>query len=414
MQAALTDFCRYSDKELIELIFISQDKLDGFFIKEILVRRATIVPYLDAVLKDEKNYAYEDPRFWGVIHAVHIAGIIADASLVIALLSAGRYADRYDIEWILDILPECYCRMGTKAIPALNKHVQENSHLCSNAIASEVLGLWNIWDTHQNARQSIEAVLLAVLNEPKTSPEIRTNLIADFAKIGRTDLRPIFDDLYERGETDLNLFTKNDIENFYKKGKNPTVRHCILEDFYSSEEIFRRQAIWLAETERQAKEAAEDYIKQHRKSIAHDGLCPCGSGRLFRQCHLAWAEKAQSGAYEQSNVYQEGLQAMSIVAERLYENEMRRFLAKKCKTELFAEIQQRIQDLMNAPIEDFLSGSFVTYFDQIFARIGFEGSHDYKIFMKSFMEYFNALSRQRFNPITPIVLLVINACFLLG
>jgi len=395
----MTVYHQLSDKELIELIFTCQDQLDNIFIKEIITRREALLPLLYAVLENEENYTYEDPRFWGVIHAAHLAGILGDVQLLNALLSASRYADNYDIEWILDILPECYSRIGIQAIPVLGKHILEHRHLCGTSIASEVLGLWNIWDAYPQTRQSIEDLLLSVIAAPETSLEIRTNLIADFAKIGRSDLKPMFDDLYERGETDLNLFTRSDIEGLFNNGRHPTVRHCMLEEFYSFEEIARRQAIWQVEAARRTQEAVEEYIREHHKSIAYDAPCPCGSGRPFRQCHLAWAETAQHSHLDKGATTNHGvMQPLPVVAEKFYENEIRRFLAKKSKTALFAEIKQQVQDLMNAPIDDFFSGSFTAYFEPVLTKIGFEGTSDYKHFMKSFMEYFNAVSRQRLSP----------------
>lgn len=396
MQTPVNPYRDLSDKDLIGLIFVSEDHLDHAFLEEVKRRREAFVPLLVPVLEKEEHYTYDDPRFWGVIHAVHLAGVLGDGLLLDALLAAGRYADQHDIEWILDILPECYLRLGVGVIPVLGRYVLERKNLSSFSVASEVLGLWNIWNAYPQTRRSIEDLLLSVITAPETSLEIRTNLMADFAKIGRSDLKPMFDDLYERGETDLNLFTRDDIEAFFNNGKNPTFRHSRLEEFYSSEEIARRQAIWQAEAERRKQEALEEYIREHYKSIAGDAPCPCGSGRPFRQCHLAWAEAAQCSLRGKSTTINEGvMQALPVVAEHFYENELRRFLAKKSKTILFAEIKQRVQDLINAPVDDFLSGNFVSFFEPVFTKIGFEDTGDYKHFMKSFMEYFNALSRQR-------------------
>ncbi len=388
-----------TDEEFFNIVFSEEDRLDLVYVREAKKRQDRTVPYFCSILAKEENYTWNDKRFWGVVHAVYILGILSDERAIHALITAGKFADTYANEWILDALPECYLRLGRKSVPELMHHITKCKAMSSPAIASAALGLWNIWYAYPDTKKKIESFLLSIIKSPDTSLEIRTNLIADFAKIGRKDLKPLLDGFYERGETDLNIFMRDDIERLFAGEDKPTLSHYDLDEFYKPEEIAGRQQIWAEEQEKLRHEAVDEYILQNYKTIGKQENCPCGSGKQFEDCHLIWAEQQLQRLKEKGKVITDAMmQEIPVVAERLYENELRRFLARKKKTRLFSELKAKVMELTHAPIDDFISGSFVTYFEPIFAKIGFDGAKDYKIFMKSFMEYFNALSRQRYTP----------------
>ena len=225
-------FDKYSDKQFVELIFTSEDRIGMEYVKEAKKRRSAIVPLLCCLLQREENYQCDDQRFWGVIHAVYILGILKDMRTVEAFFSASRFADAQDIEWILDALPECYLRLGTGVVPRLKEYIERNKSLNSLAIASQIIGLWNLLDAYPETRPEIEDFLLAIINSPDTGLLVRTNLMADFAKLGRKDLKPLFEDFYERGEADLNVFTMADLDNIFAGQTRPTLSHYDLEGFY--------------------------------------------------------------------------------------------------------------------------------------------------------------------------------------
>ena len=113
-----------SDKEFLQLIFTSEDRLGMDYIQEAKIRRAVVVPFLRDVLSKESNYRFKDRRFWGVIHATHILGILGDISALSALLGASKFSHTYEIDWIWDAVPECYCRLGRDVIPRLRSHIE--------------------------------------------------------------------------------------------------------------------------------------------------------------------------------------------------------------------------------------------------------------------------------------------------
>jgi len=73
------------------------------YVKEAKTRRVVVIPSLYDVLTRESNYRFEDKRFWGVIHAVHILGILGDIRAFEALISANKFSHKHGIDWIWDV-----------------------------------------------------------------------------------------------------------------------------------------------------------------------------------------------------------------------------------------------------------------------------------------------------------------------
>jgi len=224
-----------SDKEFLQLIFTSEG-LGMDYVKEAKARLAVVVPFLCDVLTKESNYRFEDERFRAVIHALHLLGILGDPSAFGAFISASKFSRKYDIDWIWDTLPECYLRLGKGAIQKLKDHIKAFES-DSDLVSEEIFGLWNLWEAHPEERQGIEDFLLQVLKDPKTDGVTKANLIADFAQLGRRDLKPLFASFFERGGMGLVTLTMEDFDYLFDSVHCPPTSHYDLEDFYSAEEI---------------------------------------------------------------------------------------------------------------------------------------------------------------------------------
>ncbi len=225
-----------SDRDFVHLIFASEGRLGIDYVKEAKARSMVVVPFLCDVLTKESNYRLEDKRFQGVIHAVHLLGILGDANSFGAFLLASKFSHKYDIDWIWDALPECYLRLGKDAIPKLVNHIEAFKH-DSDLVSEEISGLWNLWEAYPEERQGIEDFLLRVLRDPKTDGVTTANLIADFAQLGRRDLKPLFGSFCETGRMGLDTLTMEDLDYFFDSVHCPPTSHYDLEDFYSAEEI---------------------------------------------------------------------------------------------------------------------------------------------------------------------------------
>jgi hypothetical protein len=279
-----------SDKEFLGLIFTSEGRLGMDYVEEVKTRRLVAIPFLCDVLTKESNYHFEDKRFWGVIHAVHILGILGDSRAFEAFISANKFSHKHGIDWIWDTLPECYFHLGNRIIPRLMGHIEVLKSSDYDLISEEILGLWNLWEGYSEERKGIEDFMLKVMKDPGTHPVTRVSLIADFAQLGRRDLKPLFEGFCERGEEDLDTLTREELDYLFDSVHCPPTCHYELENFYSAEEIEAWQERSKEENEPE-QEMVEEFILKNVSCIPKNDPCPCGSGKKFNKCHLLWAEQ---------------------------------------------------------------------------------------------------------------------------
>ena len=283
-----------SDKEFLQLIFTSEGRLGIDYVEEVKTRQLVVIPFLCDVLTKERNYRFEDKRVWGVIHAVHILGILGDPRAFEAFISADKFSHKYGIDWIWDALPECYVHLGKSIIPRLMGHIEA---LKSSELASEkILGLWNLWEDYPEERKGIEDFMLRVIKDPDTHPVTRVSLIADFAQLGRRDLKPLFEGFCERGDKGFDILTREDLDYFFDSVHCPPTSHYDLESFYTAEEI---EAWQEGSKEENEAEMVEEFILRNVNRIPKNDPCPCGSGKKFNKCHLPWAEQERARLREE-------------------------------------------------------------------------------------------------------------------
>ena len=384
-----------SDKEFLRLIFSSKDKLGVDYIEEAKTRRLVVVPFMCDVLAKESNYRFKDKRSWGVIHATHVLGILGDIRAFDAFILAGKFSHAHGIDWIWEALPECYLRLGKEVIPKLMSHIETLKSSNYDSVVEEILGLWNLWEACPEERQGIEDFLLQVLKAPETDPITRTNLIGDFAQIGRKDLKPLFEGFFERGEVDLDTLGSDDMDKFFEGIPEAPGYHYNLEGFYSREELEARQVRWKEEEEGLEKETVEEFILDNLSRIPRNDPCPCGSGTKFKKCHLPWAEQERVRLREKKVLEEEQEKiGFAIFSERRAETELRRFLTRRGQTGLFSELKSRVLETIRAPTDEFTSKGFFSYFEPVFSKMEFKDKEEMKDFMGIFMEYFDALSQQ--------------------
>jgi len=384
-----------SDDQFFSLIFTSKDRLGMDYIEEAKRRKENMLPFLSRVLSEEKNYQLEGEAFWGVIHAVYLLGIFGDPMGFDALISASKFGTVHDIDWIQDVLPECYFRMGKEIIPRLMSQIDKEKYSGILAICSEVYALWNFWDIFSEEKEKIEAFLLRVLEDPGIDPETRALLIFDFVRTGRRDLKPLFEEFFERGEVDLEFMGREDLDYFYDKVPQSLGYHRDHEGFYSSESIGQRQQRWEKEDKEEEQDRVEEFILENFRSISRNDPCPCGSGKKFKKCHLRWAEQELLRLSAEEEMDEDsGAIRRAVSIERKSESALRRVLARKGKTALFSEIKERCLGLIKAPQSDLEAKGFDYFFAPVIPKIGFESEDELEDFMNTLMEYYNALAAQ--------------------
>ena len=378
---------RLTDKEFLDLIFSKGDMLGEDFLKEARKRRDFILPYLRRIVLDELNYQREDEEFWGVVHAVHLLGILEDKEGIEALFSALEYSDKYNISWIWEALPECFLRIGKTSLPKLMEYLKNNNDVPKTLTVME--SIWNLYERFPEERLHIEKFFLNLLNDVSVDPEIKGYIIADFAKMGRSDLKSLFDRLFERGEIDLKTVTPNDIDNFLKQRPEMPTFIVEIEKFYSKEAIEERQERWREEKELEFI----DFLLENYNKIGRNEPCPCGSGKKFKKCHLPIIEAKRrelAETRERLNKLMENAAVISVLKET--EMKMRQILAKQDKAYLFKEIEKNIIEAIRIPDEEFVKRGMSYYLQPIFDKLEFQNEKEAEEFSGFLMDYWNAIA----------------------
>jgi hypothetical protein len=84
----------------------------------------------------------------------------------------------------------------------------------------------------------------------------------------------------------------------------------------------------------------------------------------------------------------------AVSIERSSESALRRGLARKGKTALFAEIKERCLGLIKTPQFGLEPKGFDYFFAPVIPKIGFENEDELEDFMNTLTEYYNALAAQ--------------------
>lgn len=383
------------DGRLARQIFSGEDRLGADFVEEVKRRREAVLPMLCEVLFHEENYDWEDGRGWGVIHAVYLLGVLADLRSIDALLAASGFAADRQIDWITEALPECYARLGPAAIPRLRDHIRDNVEHGEPYVVNEILGLWNLWHDRIDVREGIEAFLLELLMETAGDFIVRTNLMADFAQAGRRDLKTLFRQYYDRGEADLETVTWEDLESFFEDRPNPPTSRRDLEYFYDSDAIRERERQWAIRESMFRQRDWEDWLLENMDRISLKEPCPCGSGGLFDQCHLPWAERERARLLQEDDLAQTRLKARTLIAqERAEETALRRFLADRGQADLFPLIKRKVLESVRGTTSKSRSRGFTAAFQTFFGQVEFRSKDEFNEFMEHLTAYYNALTVQ--------------------
>ncbi|MFZ5584494.1 MAG: hypothetical protein ACOZHQ_01060 [Thermodesulfobacteriota bacterium] len=120
------EYSAMEDDHLAELLFTTEDRLERAAAEEI-ARRDSLAPFLAQVVMDKQNWLAELPDWWAVVHATHLLGARAGEESVPPLLSALRWADAFDCDWVTEVMPSILGRVGPPAIPGLTMVVRDQT-----------------------------------------------------------------------------------------------------------------------------------------------------------------------------------------------------------------------------------------------------------------------------------------------
>ena len=118
-------FRNLADIELIDLLHTMGDGLPREVVDEILARGPRMIPYLYVIVAEKSSWTRYLPEWWAAVHATYILGAFGTQETLPALLSALRWSDAFDCEWVTEDLPSMFGRLGEPAYGPLLTIVRE-------------------------------------------------------------------------------------------------------------------------------------------------------------------------------------------------------------------------------------------------------------------------------------------------
>jgi HEAT repeat protein len=285
-------FTTMSDAELIEQLCALGDNLPREVIDEVVERSTRVIPYLQAIVSDKNSWTRPTPEWWMVVHATYALGAMEIPETLPALLSALRWADAFECEWVAEDIPCMFGKLGEVAFAPLT------------AVLSDFSAGWSVRSTALSSLAAtcltapflkeqmldLAARIVADTDEPVPLRQTAANVLLDFrSQMHRTVLMEFGLEEAQRKEEIANYegaYYHWEVDDFLDSDETASDLDFYLRDwlmFYDPEERARRNDFW----------TEEDRHKERVVESAFDGIidtssyltqCPCGSGRDYDDC----------------------------------------------------------------------------------------------------------------------------------
>src|SRR5579884_1017645 len=121
-------YAAMTDEALLGLLATEEDRLPRAAVEEIVFRGARMIGPLTRIVTDPENWQADLPAWWAPIHATFLLGAIGGADVIEGLLAAAKWSDAYDVDWVVEVLPSIFGRLGIAARPLLLPWLQEARH----------------------------------------------------------------------------------------------------------------------------------------------------------------------------------------------------------------------------------------------------------------------------------------------
>lgn len=283
-------FRSLSDAELIELLHTAGDGLPREIVDEFLERGHRMIPYLFVIVSDKGGWTRPLPEWWAVVHATYILGAYETPEALTGLLSALRWADAFDCEWVAEDLPSMFGRLGKTAYGPLLSVVRDVS-AGWGARSIALSGMAGTCITAHFLRESFlefAARLAGDQGEALPLRQTAANILLDFrAKQHRKVLVRFGREESQRKEEIAGYegaFYDWEVDEFLEADESGEDLEYFERDwlvFYDAEERERRRDYWAEEQKKAEAERPDEEVFESERYFSH---CPCGSGKPYREC----------------------------------------------------------------------------------------------------------------------------------
>lgn len=289
MAAEEKRFQTLSDEALLDLLYTAGDRLSREVVDELLRRGPRVLPVLAEIVADKSAWTLPLPEWWAPVHATYLLGAMDTPVALVPLLTALRWADAFDCDWVTEDLPSIFAGQSAAAFEPLLVVAQDATagpgarsvalaSLAAIALSAEYL---------QDQVIALAARLLPVPSESLALRQTAANILADLRSSEHRDLLAAFgreeagrhrEDAEYQG-----VFYDWEVDDLLAEPPE-AAREYYQRDwlsFYDPEEIERRQERW----EREQEEARQEQGVLEG-AAGRDGRtpCACGSGRSYEEC----------------------------------------------------------------------------------------------------------------------------------
>ncbi len=286
-----------SDK-LVNLLFTEEDRLPRTAVDEFIKRGNSMIEPLSKIVLEESNWTKERPEFWTPIHAVFILGAIGTQETIAPLITAIKWSEKYNVDWVFEVFPSIFGKIGMPALESLRQFVQDKEQdWYVRTIALQGLAAVAVYNPE--AENDIIFFIHSIFTNKEENIDVRVgvaNVLLDFKRDEFKESLLAFCEeerrFREKEPFPIVAFDEEDVERIFStNGKHIALYTRDWLSFYDEEHIKKRQERWKTEAEkkveRQYEDESEELLEppaQETPKIGRNSPCPCGSGKKYKKC----------------------------------------------------------------------------------------------------------------------------------
>lgn len=290
MPEVVKRFHTLTDAELIDLLHTAGDRLPREAVDEILRRGSRMLSPLARIVSTKGSWTQPLPEWWAVVHATYCLGAVGIPDTLVPLLSALRWSDAFDCDWVAEDLPSIFGRLGPAAYEPL-KSVAWDVTAGPGARSIALAAMASVALAARYLFEEVHALAARIAADPAEDLFLRqtaANLLLDFRASEHRDLLLAFGrEEAERKRQDpeyQGVFFDWEVDELLGDEAGSGSQEYYQRDwlvFYEPEEIERRQERWRREQE-ETQPGAGPETRAPRMDL--HAPCSCGSGRPFAHC----------------------------------------------------------------------------------------------------------------------------------
>ncbi len=278
------------DGELLELLYTAGDRLPREAVEEVLRRGSRMLPALAEVAADKAAWTQPLPEWWAAVHATYLLGAMETPVALVPLLTALRWADAFDCDWVTEDLPSIFSRLGAAPFEPLRAIAQDPT-AGPGARSVALASLAAIALSAGYLRDPVVSLASALLGEASEALYLRqtaANVLVDLRAAEHRELLMAFGrEEAARHKEDAEyqgVFYDWEIDDLLGEAAEVALDYYRRDwlSFYDPEEIERRQERWEREQEEAQHQEPGGGDVPARRDVKSP--CTCGSGRPYAEC----------------------------------------------------------------------------------------------------------------------------------